>query len=227
MLLWRRAFERHLKEVMGGNLELVWTKNRRVMITFTHKKGAPVLRLHESFATADEKLKNDLVHYLSKPRAKIPKSVREFVNTISSEQEEDIEKINPRGENYDLLTIYRKLNKTYFDGKLKGNITWGRRFFAPRKRSIVFGSYMSGACLIRIHPVLDTELVPLFYLESVVHHEMVHEYLDTNEGAHDEGPRHSKVFRKLERGFQYYELAIAWEKSHLSKLLQYKPVIEK
>lgn len=223
MLLWRQAFEKDLKHRLGENLELTWTQNRRVMISFERKNGAPMVRLNESFASADDKLKKDLLDYLTKVKAKVPASIKEFIETISADREEELEKIDTKGNVYDLMKIYKKLNKVYFEGNLKGRITWGRRFFAPRKRSIVFGSYMSGIGIIRIHPVLDTQLVPPFYIESVVYHEMVHEHIDTMEGDGKGNPLHSDEFRELERRFKGHQLALAWEKSHLGKLLKYMP----
>ncbi len=227
MHLWRHAFERYLRETLGESLQLVWTNNRRLMISFNQKKRPPVLRLHESFATAEQGLKDDLVRFLRHGK-RIPDSVREFVNRIPLISREDGGTLRTQGKNYDLRKIYGKLNKVYFGNRLEGKITWGRRAFAGQKRSITFGSYFSIRRLIRIHPVLDTELVPSFYLESVVHHEMVHEYLDAVEGyGRKRGEVHSPHFKELERRFQYFELAAAWEKRHLAKLLRYSPQLKK
>lgn len=225
MLLWRQALERHLREILGKKLELVWTQNRRLMISFRNRNGIPVLRLHESFSGADDELKKDLVHYLSHPRAKVPESINQFVRQINELQNGDKKpaRLLRRGKTFDLRKVYKNLNSTYFGGKLKGEICWSRKIFGKDKVSIVLGSYYPEYNLIKIHPVLDTELVPLFYFESVVHHEMVHEYLHTLE-PDDGGSRlHPSRFRELERKQKYYELALAWEKSHLAKLLKYEP----
>jgi len=223
LLLWRKAFEKHLKAVLGTNLEIIWTENRRSMITFDRRKNVPVLRLHSAFEVADETVRGDLVYYLTHPRAKIPKSIHAFVKNIPSEHKTNNPRLKTtsRGRNYNLRTIYKKLNKKYFEDKLDGHITWGRRIFG-KKRSIVFGSFSPSEKLIRIHPVLDTELVPLFYLESVIHHEMVHEYLDSTDISGDDS-MHSSVFRELEEKFSHHELAKAWQKRHVTKLLRYSP----
>lgn len=220
--LWRSAFERHMQEALGRNLRLIWTMNRRVMISLRRQKGLPVLRLHENFATAGKQLLDDLVKFLLHGR-QAPQSIKDFVRTIESAREPRSIRIVTRGKHHDLREIYRRLNAEYFGEKLAGRITWGRRAFGV-KRSITFGTYNFEGKLIRIHPVLDTELTPLFYLESVVHHEMVHEYLDTVEGiGRKHGRMHTRGFRERERGFKYYEMAKAWEKRHLNKLLRYRP----
>lgn len=225
MLLWRNAFERHIQEALGRNLRLVWTMNRRVMISLRRTNGLPVLRLHESFATAGQQLIGDLVKFLTHGH-KAPQSIKDFVRTIENTREPRAVRIITRGKFHDLRDIYRRLNAEYFSEKLSGHITWGRKTFGV-KRSITFGTYAFDRKLIRIHPVLDTELTPLFYLESVVHHEMVHEYLDTVEGlGRKRGSVHTRRFRDLERGFKFFEMAKAWEKRHLNKLLRYHPARE-
>ncbi len=226
MLLWKKALEKHLRELLGEKLKLVWTQNRRTMISFYERKGVPVLRLHESFGTADEPLKKDLFHYLTHPHSKVPKGITKFVEQITEErknQKLETPKQNHRGENFNLAKIQRKLNRLYFNGKLKGSIGWGRKAFGKNKSSIVFGSYYPNENIIRIHPVLDTELVPLFYLESVVHHEMVHRYLHTIENEPSNEGLHPPRFKKLEAKFKHHQLALAWEKSQLAKLMNYQP----
>lgn len=223
MLLWRKALEKHLRNALGEELRVVWTQNRRLMISFKKKEGVPVLRLHESFQTADENLKNDLAYYLSHPRAKVPDAVSQFVKSIPENDGDGKPryKVKIRGENYNVRKIYKKLNVKYFENKLDGKITWGRKVFSG-KSSILFGSYSPSQDLIRIHPLLDTELVPLFFLESVIHHEMVHGYIHKFE-AENSSRTHGPRFFELERKFSHHLLAVAWQKRHLSKLLRYKP----
>lgn len=223
MLLWRKALEKHLRNALGDELRVVWTQNSRLMISFKRKDGVPILRLHESFQTADEGLKRDLTYYLSHPRAKVPGSVNEFIKSIPEniKQGKPAYKIKSRGKNYNVRKIYIKLNKKYFEGRLDGKITWGRKVFSG-KSSILFGSYSPNQNLIRIHPLLDTELVPLFFLESVIHHEMVHGYLHKL-APENETRTHSPRFYELEGKFSHHLLAVAWQKRHLGKLLRYTP----
>lgn len=225
MLLWRHSFEKHLKAKLGEDLTVVWTDNRRVMISLRRVRGGPVLRLHESFATAGPQVRDDLVQYLVYGR-RVPQSIRDFVRGIATAEKGPVHAVT-RGKNRDLRKIYKKLNREYFGERLKAKITWGRGFFGRRRNSITFGSYVPERGLIRIHPVLDTELVPLYYLESVVFHEMAHEFLDTLEEGGSRRLAHSAKFREVERRFKYYGMAEAWEKSHLLKLLRYKPRREK
>lgn len=226
MLLWRNACERELRERLGSDLRLIWTANRRVMISFKRKGATPILRLHENFALADNRLQADLASYLARDCRKVPKSVKEFINSLPPHDIKSRagENLTHRGKQFNLRTIYQKLNRAYFKKRLKGKIVWGRKIFSRTKQNIVLGSYYPADETIRIHPVLDTEIVPRFYLEAVVYHEMVHEQLDKVENRRgEEALLHTKRFKELERRFRFHILANAWEKRHLEKLLSYRP----
>ena len=226
MLLLQHALEKNLQNVLGKELRITWTTNRRVMISFRRHKGTVTLRLHESFALADSRLTHDLSAFLYKNARRVPDSVKEFVNTFPARKksESSIGSLAHLGRQSDLKNIYRKFNRAYFNDQLKGRAVWGRKIFSKNKRTITFGSYSPAERIIRIHPVLDTELTPRFYLEAVMHHEMVHEYLDKVEMCgKEEALTHSRRFRELDRKFKYHALANAWEKRHFEKLISYRP----
>jgi len=228
LLLLQHALEKNLKDVLGKELRVTWTTNRRVMISFRRHEGTPVLRLHESFALADSGLTRDLSAFLYKNKRRVPESVKKFVNTFPERRENKLNtgRLTHRGRYRDLKKIYRKINKTCFKNQLKGMAVWGRKIFSENKRTITFGSYYPAERVIRIHPVLDTELAPGFYIEAVMHHEMVHEYLDKVEKCDKEKAlSHSSRFWELERKFKYHALANAWEKRHFEKLMSYRPKI--
>jgi len=74
--------------------------------------------------------------------------------------------------------------------------------------------------LIRIHPVLDRRDVPLYFLESVVYHEMLHHHLG---GVSDRAGRtvyHSRAFRQAEAQHPWHREALLWEKENLPHLLR-------
>ena len=81
--------------------------------------------------------------------------------------------------------------------------------------------------LIRIHPVLDRPTVPRFFLESVVHHEMLHHQLG---GVSDRAGRtvyHTRAFREAEARFPHHRAALAWEKEHLPELLRASQALDR
>src|SRR2546426_180905 len=73
--------------------------------------------------------------------------------------------------------VHLRLHLRFFAGRLRVPITWGRGSGRARRGGLTFGSYDPVLALIRIHPVLDRRDVPLYFLESVIHHEMLHHHL--------------------------------------------------
>ncbi|MCH9650027.1 MAG: hypothetical protein K0U98_17455 [Deltaproteobacteria bacterium] len=134
-------------------------------------------------------------------------------------------RLRPQGRVFPLNEIRDKINHSYFENRLTVPITWGRsptRPIAsrrrPRRRTIHFGTYNANQHLIRIHPVLDQPWVPLFVVESVVHHEMLHADLPAvyRNGRHR---FHTPEFRRRERLFAKYQEAEAWLEENLALLL--------
>ena len=120
----------------------------------------------------------------------------------------------------DLAEIYDAINARYFGGGLQVPITWGRGVGRARRGGLTFGSYDPVLALIRVHPVLDRASVPLFFLESVVYHEMLHHQMG---GVTDRGGRtvyHTRAFREAEARYPGHAEAMAWEKTHLPYLLR-------
>ena len=125
--------------------------------------------------------------------------------------------IRTRGKVYDLQQIYDDLNATYFDSALKVNVTWGRQAARGRARhSVRLGSYCYEEELIRIHPGLDQSWVPLFYIEWVLYHEMLHA-VHPVERVGRRRHFHTPAFLAQERRFREYAAASAWEKSQLAR----------
>src|SRR5882757_1150240 len=80
-----------------------------------------------------------------------------------------------KGRFFDLREVFDKINAKYFRNRLRGyTIVWGRRRKQRPKTYMVFGTIQEEDKMIRIHPLLDRALVPTWFLEYVVYHEMLH-----------------------------------------------------
>jgi hypothetical protein len=124
------------------------------------------------------------------------------------------------GRHHDLQLIYDRLNAQMFGGELEARITWGPGAAAGRRRrSIKMGSFAVEDRVIRIHPALDQESVPEFFVSWIVFHEMLH---GKHEVRRTNGRRrfHTHEFLTEERTFPDYARACAWEKAHLDRLLR-------
>ena len=81
-----------------------------------------------------------------------------------------------QGQCHDLLEIYNAVNRQYFNNKIRIRITWRRE---QHGRPCCHQSIQMGTChvedrLITIHRALDRYLVPRFFVELIVFHEMLH-----------------------------------------------------
>ena len=125
------------------------------------------------------------------------------------------------GQHHGLQEIFDRLNRRYFGGRVQAHITWARQTRPQRRarRSIKLGSYHSQRQLIRVHPVLDADWVPEYFVSYIVYHEMLHQVVPPQSVS---GRRdfHGPKFRAHERRFEQYDAAIAWERDHLDKLLR-------
>ena len=97
-------------------------------------------------------------------------------------------------------------------------VGWGRWPTRAPKRGLQLGSYDAERHWVRIHPVLDAADVPAGFVEFVIAHECLHALVaqqDWDEGAHH-GPR----FRELERRFDGYAEANAWQAANTNLLVR-------
>ncbi|HVR41855.1 MAG TPA: hypothetical protein VMS56_00270 [Thermoanaerobaculia bacterium] len=111
---------------------------------------------------------------------------------------------------YDLESLLDRTLEEYFPGAKRPAIRWGRRVGRKRRRSIRLGSYSRTSATIRIHPFLDSSRVPLFFVQSIIHHEVLHHVL---------GASHDRRFHRHERRFRHYREARAWLRANLAMLL--------
>ena len=123
----------------------------------------------------------------------------------------------PVGQAHDLLPLCILALRFVPETPTPPPLRWGNwPARAPRRR------IQLGACDgvgIRVHPVLDHDSVPDFVLEVLLHHELLHLAIPPKVVG---GRRviHSRVFRHRERAHPDYARSQAWEKAHISKLLQ-------
>jgi len=120
--------------------------------------------------------------------------------------------IRTRGKVHNLKKIFDRVNKEHFNGTIKAKITWGRYGCrnVKRRTTIILGTYSSYELLIRIHPALDQKEVPEFFVESVIHHEILHETLPPIPGSRSKWIIHHYKFRVAEAKTPTYKPARIW-----------------
>jgi predicted SprT family Zn-dependent metalloprotease len=124
----------------------------------------------------------------------------------------------------DLQEIFERLNAEYFKNKIQAEVGWGRDSKKTNRRAFRFGSYDRANRLIRIHPRLNQQFVPLSVVELTVYHEMCHQWAPSvkHNGVWRD---HHADFKNKEKEYRFYQEARIWEKQNWKKFL--KPIAEK
>ena len=209
----------------GKTLELALTNNHYSMISVRRKADGYRLRLHRMFVDAEVRIVRALARYVVHNDRRASTLLGEYIEQhqhIIRQQERRprVMKMRTAGRHHDLQAIYDRLNAQLFAGALEARITWGPGTAAGRRRrSIKMGSFAVEDRVIRIHPALDQENVPDFFVAWIVYHEMLHgkhEVLRTNGRRRN----HTADFLAEERTFPDYLRACAWEKANLDRLLR-------
>lgn len=231
------SLERRVRAHMArGRVQITLTDNRYTMISV--RRIAPgadkvrprerryEIRLHHMFVDADPVIVRALARYVVDNDADASRVLGDFIDANSDHvrgrsRRAPAQLILTAGEHHDLRSIFDELNARYFGNRIEAAITWGARTGRPRRRnSIKMGSYSVEDRLIRIHRSLDRAFVPRFFVAWIVFHEMLHQVHDIRV-INGRREFHSKEFLADEAGFELYEQAKLWERSHLDALLTY------
>jgi hypothetical protein len=215
--------EQTLASEAGKPLRLTLTENRSVLLSFRREEDRVLLRLHRMFLHAPKAVVQAVARSLRRRSRRADGEVRRFMNENLHRVQKApraLPELVTHGRAHDLQDIFERMNARFFAGALRVPITWGRGSGRARRGGITFGSYDPVLRLIRIHPVLDRLDVPLYFLESVVYHEMLHHHLG---GVTDRSGRtvyHSRAFREAEARYPRHADALRWEKENLRHLLR-------
>lgn len=125
------------------------------------------------------------------------------------------------GRFFDLREIFDRINRRFFNNALRNyTICWGRRRRKAPVRYFVFGTIREDERIIRIHPLLDAEFVPAWFIEYVVYHEMLHAVVPEETFSTGRRKVHTDEFYRREKQFPNYARARRWESENLSRLLR-------
>ena len=203
-----------------------FTDNRRTMLWARRRAGKLEVRLHHMFLEADDATLDAIGAYLGHSDRRASLRIDAFIaarhDAIRSSQKRNT-RLRVEGEVHDLEVMMEDIVDRHFGGSTEARITWGRRVVGVRRgrrrKSIQLGTYSADERLVRIHPVLDQDWVPDFYVESVVFHELLHHDLGAVE---KDGKRcfHTPEFRRRERAYPDHDRTERWERANLAMLLR-------
>ncbi len=209
----------------GGPVQLSVTDNLRRMLSYTRERGALRVRLHLMFLGAPESIADALVRYVVDDDPAASQTIGAFIDANFHRIRAARPVRGPlrtKGEIYDLEALRREVVDRYFGHAAdEVLVTWGRRTSPQNgsRKTIKLGTYSASERLIRVHPVLDHDWVPRYFVGYILHHELLHHVVPWAEV----GGRfhfHPPEFAVRERHYRHYERALRWEKKNLSRLLR-------
>ncbi|MBN8555924.1 MAG: SprT-like domain-containing protein [Deltaproteobacteria bacterium] len=119
------------------------------------------------------------------------------------------------GKTYDLQSLYERLNRLYFDNSLVTHLRWSARSAPRARRRVILGSYRKESNTITLSRRLDSPRVPLYFVEHVLFHEMLHAVFPS-----EKHKMHTEKFKKFERMHPDYDRAREWEKNSIQILFE-------
>jgi hypothetical protein len=214
-----------LEARLGESVHLTITDNRHTIVSVrTRPDGVHSVRVHHMFLAADLSVVKNLARYVERRDSRSSRELTRFIAAhrhLLSERPKQRRGVvvRTRGRHFDLQEIFDDLNERCFEKRLQARITWAPSRKARRRRSIKLGTYCVEDRIIRVNPILDQAFVPRFFVEWIVHHEMLHGIIGV---PVVDGKRlfHPPEFRERERSFEHYERARAWERQNLDQLLK-------
>jgi hypothetical protein len=224
-----RRIRGFLSMTLPQPVDVVFNENRHTMLSYKSAQGRLVVRLHRMFRHAESIELHALARFIAGRDPAASRVLDRFIERHRGEIRGGARRAGtPRvstGKVYDLGPVLERVRNRYFDGIDDVSICWGaardsasRRRRRTRTRSRALATYNFEDRTIRVSPVLDSARVPEFVLDWIVYHEMLHHVLPS-EGGNGRRRFHTRRFRALERGFDRYGEALAWEKANLEWLL--------
>lgn len=195
-------------------LQITWHENRTLYLSVRRERSTYHLRIHRLFYDAPSPVLEALLDYAIKRCPKAKAVVRQMAHLYFSKPCASARPLNPVGRVYNLQEILEGVQKILpLEGLSIGWADFRRR--GKSLRSITFGTYDSHYRQIRIHPFLDDANVPLYFLEYIVYHEMLHAVCPSKMDIHGKCKIHTREFREKERLFPRFDEAKGWEKTSI------------
>ncbi len=126
------------------------------------------------------------------------------------------------GEHFDLEACYAAIHARFFPHLARPTLVWSRNGRRGAQTHIRFGCYRrSPSPQISVHPRLRQPWVARVFVEHVLFHELCH-HAQASRPMRGEA-MHGERFRTWERLYPHHDLALAWERASLTRLLAAPP----
>jgi hypothetical protein len=231
----RRRLETELSAALGSGVAVAFSRSRRHAIQLRRERrpvarGVDVrttLRLAPFFAAADSQVLDDLATWVRHGRRSRTSHAR-LMAWIDARLAEAPPRALPTwarrsaGHCHDLVALASDLRGAPGAEPLARlgewpTIGYGRWPSRAPRRSIDLGNYEHERAWVRIHPVLDADWVPAWFVRFVLFHELLHAVAARERW--DGGAPHGPTFRAAEARLPDAARAHAWQREHTSQLL--------
>jgi hypothetical protein len=125
------------------------------------------------------------------------------------------------GSVFDLREIFDNVNRKYFSGEINSLVRWGTPFSMTSYQTTRITRDNLRVNLITIAGVYDHPDVPLFAIESVMFHVLLHIKIPPFK-CNGRNIIHGPEFKKAERNFEYYRIWTEWERQNIREILKKK-----
>ena len=202
----------------GKKIKLKINDNLSTMLSVKWEPEYTTVSLHRMFLKAPEGIVKSIGSYIGRKNLSISPMVKAYIENsiqrLDYSKKLDRSKLSTKGSVYNLQTIFNKLNERYFDGELQLSITWFGTKKTKKGSRLALGLYQEPLKLIKIHRVLDNDHFPLFVVEFVIYHEMVHFVCPPYVDARGVTRIHHKAFKEKEQEYAHFQKAEQWIEKH-------------
>ena len=207
--------EHRLYSLAKYPLKLTWHENKTTYLTVRKEKSVLHLRLHRLFFHAPTPILEALLLYAAKRDREAGGKIKQMAHLYFSSLVLEPSLMNSQGKVYNLQEILDRM-QVFMPIKVENiSIGWSKRSRVGSFRSITYGTFNRCTREICIHPILDQSEVPLYFLEFIVYHELLHAIYPSKMDGKGKCQIHSKEFKEQEELFPRFKLAKEWEKKSL------------
>jgi hypothetical protein len=212
------AFKYKLEGFFKKRVELKIKNNSSVFLRLSERKDQVRITLHKGFLNAPSDIFQALEEFILKKKKEHLKVLRAYISCYLQKNRPECRPLVLKGANYDLKKIFDQNNEKYFKNAISDlNISWFRRPSYRKFSSITFGSYQRKFNLITINQILDSPLVPEYFLSFIVYHEMLHHLIPISIDEKGRRMIHFKRFKEEEKKHEHYLAAKSFKKTFLKK----------
>jgi hypothetical protein len=207
-----------------GDLKIELHENTWTMVSLSSRGRTRVLRLHKLFTKAPHAVLDAVVRsfFLRENRDAVRKHRARILDFVEANREMTLSSLSaqslraPRGSSYDLRAIADVIRRRHLPDCPPVRIGWSERV-----TPCLMGKWIAMPDgvpnVVVINRLLDSPQVPLYYLEYVVFHELLHEMIPIRRHG-GRWVHHPAEFRRMEREFPAFEQAVGWERENVARL---------